>query len=54
MKMIKYLSLNAKVMNMLYNDLNVYESSRIKGCTSAKKIWNKLCKIRYASQDIRE
>ena len=33
------LTLNAKAMNVLYNDLDANESTRVKGCKSVKEIW---------------
>nr|AJE29371.1 putative gag protein [Coffea canephora] len=50
----RYLSLNAKAMCILYNALDVNESSRIKGCKSAKDIWDKLCVFHEGNQDIKE
>ena len=49
-----HLSLNVKAMNILCNALDGYESMRIKGCKSAKEIWDTLCYSYEGSQDIRE
>ena len=41
-------------MNVVYNALHAYESSRIKSCKLALKTWDKLCEILESSQDIRK
>ena len=43
------LFLNVKAMNLLYNVLDIYESSRIKGCKLTKKIWDKLYEMHKGS-----
>ncbi|KAL3510072.1 hypothetical protein ACH5RR_029473 [Cinchona calisaya] len=48
------LSLNAKAINILYNALDADEISKVKGCKSAKEIWDKLKEIHEGSEDIRE
>ncbi|KAL3503833.1 hypothetical protein ACH5RR_033674 [Cinchona calisaya] len=48
------LSLNAKAINILYNILDADEFSKVKGCKSAKEIWDKLKEIREGNEDIRE
>ncbi|KAL3534601.1 hypothetical protein ACH5RR_003062 [Cinchona calisaya] len=48
------LTLNAKVMNVLYNALDGNESTRVKGCISAKEIWDKWKEIHEGSDDVRE
>ncbi|KAL3519121.1 hypothetical protein ACH5RR_021710 [Cinchona calisaya] len=48
------LTLNAKAMNVLYNALDANESTRVKGCSSAKEIWDKLKEIHEGSDDVRE
>ncbi|KAL3529731.1 hypothetical protein ACH5RR_009053 [Cinchona calisaya] len=48
------LSLNAKAINILYNALDSDEFSKVKGCISAKEIWDKLKEIHERSEDIRE
>ncbi|KAL3510113.1 hypothetical protein ACH5RR_029514 [Cinchona calisaya] len=48
------LTLNAKAMNVLYNALDANESTRVKGCNSAKEIWDKLKEIHEGSDDVRE
>ena len=40
-----HLTLNAKVMNVLYSSLDSNKSIRVKGCRSAETIWDKLRKI---------
>ena len=49
-----HLTLNAKAMNVLYSALNSNESIRVKGCRSAKEIWDKLREIHEGSENVRE
>lgn len=48
------LSLNAKAMNVLYNALDANESTRVKGCKSAKEVWDKLRDMYRGSDNVRE
>ena len=48
------LTLNAKAMNVLYSTLDSNESIRVKGCKSAKEMWDKLREIHEGSDNVRE
>ena len=49
-----HLTLNVKTMNVLYSALDLNESIRIRGCRSAKEIWDKLREIHEGSENVRE
>ena len=48
------LSLNAKVMHILYSALNANESSRIEGLSSAKEIWETLIKVHDGDNELKK
>ena len=41
-------------MNILYNALNANESTWVKGCKTAKEIWDKYKEINEGSDSVRE
>ena len=48
------LTLNAKAVNIIYNALDANESTRVRGCKTAKEIWDKLREIHEGSDNVRE
>ena len=48
------LTLNAKAMNVIYSALDSNESIRVKGCKSAKEMWDKLREIHEGGDNVKE
>ena len=47
-----HLTLNTKATNVLYSVLDSNKSIRVKGCKSAKKIWDKLREIHESNENV--